>query len=313
MCGLKVYNSLEEIKNKHIPNPVVTIGTFDGIHQGHQMILDELREKAKNVKGESVMVTFSPHPRKVLFPENDFKLVQTLEERMALLDDFGLDHLLVVNFTKEFSRLSAEQFVRDYLVNGIGLHTLLVGYDHQFGRNREGSYERLTELAPVYEFELDRLPPKSIHDLNISSTKIRNAVKTGNVDDANEYLGRPFTLKGQVVHGDKIGRTIGYPTANIKVPEEKLVPKSGVYHGKVFVDGEEFVGMMNIGTRPTVSGVDNRIEIHVLDFDEGLYDKTIVFSFQGRLRDELTFNSKEALKKQIQLDEKTCRDYYHLF
>lgn len=305
---MKIYTNLEDFKD--VKKPVLTIGTYDGVHLGHQKIIEYLNNKAKKIGGESVVFTFHPHPRMVLHPDDhNLELLQTIDERIDKLSKLGIDHLIVFPFTKEFSRLSAVEFVRDILVNEINIHTLVIGYDHQFGRNREGSKHVLYELAPIYNFNIVEIPAFLKDEIKISSTKIRNALKKGEVQIANKYLGENYSIKGIVVHGDKIGADIGFPTANIQVKEDyKLIPENGVYAVKVFVNDCEFSAMLNIGNRPTISGNgEKRIEVHIFDFNKNIYDSKIKVEFVKRIRNEKTFTNLEELKKQLTIDESKCR------
>src|SRR4051812_21803731 len=242
---MKVYTHIEDFKD--VKNPVVTTGTFDGVHLGHQKIISRLKEAAREENGETVLLTFYPHPCMVLFPEdNDLKLINTQEEKIELLEQYGIDHLIIYPFTKEFSRLTSVEFVRNILVNSIGTKRLVIGYNHHFGRNREGSFEHLKEYGPLYGFEVEEIPAKDIDSIEISSTKIRNALQTGDVKTAASYLGHEFSITGKVVDGKKIGREIGYPTANLFVDDKyKIIPADGVYAVKVRHDNSEYGGMLN--------------------------------------------------------------------
>ncbi|MEO9258505.1 MAG: riboflavin biosynthesis protein RibF, partial [Crocinitomicaceae bacterium] len=237
-----------------IKKPVLTIGTFDGVHIGHQKIISRINKSAKEIGGESVLFTFYPHPRTVIFPDDDnLRLLQTQEEKLAKLKRFGLDNIIIYPFTKEFSRTSATHFVRDCLVNQIGAVKIVIGYNHQFGKNREGSLEQLRELAPIYGFEVEEIPAQEIDEVNVSSTKIRNALLSGEIETANKFLQEPFQLNGVVEHGKALGRTIGFPTANISIENKlKIIPKTGVYFVRCSVDNIAYFGMMNIGFRPTI-------------------------------------------------------------
>jgi riboflavin kinase / FMN adenylyltransferase len=309
--GLKIYHSIQEISKAKIANPVVTIGTYDGLHKGHRFILDFLTNKSKEINGESVLVTFDPHPRKVLFPEVDLSLVQTMDEKIQNFKDLGLQHLFIVDFTIDFSRVSAEIFVRDYLVKAISINTLVIGHDHQFGKNREGSFEHLNELSSVYGFDLTQLPVKKVNDLGVSSTKIRKAVANGEMELANSLLGSLFEINGIVESGDKIGTELGFPTANINIQNQnKLLPKNGVYFGHVTVDNKTYFGMINLGYRPTINGQTFKIEVNILDFNMDIYNKKIKFQFIKHVRDEIKFKSKNDLIKQIKKDEANCRIYF---
>jgi riboflavin kinase/FMN adenylyltransferase len=308
---LKIYNDFEAIGS--IKNPVLTIGTFDGVHLGHQKIIDQLNREAEKIGGESVLFTFYPHPRMVIYPDSHgLKLLQTQEEKLNKLERMGLKNVILFPFTFEFSRLTALEFVRDYLVNKLHVRKMVIGYDHQFGKNREGSLRFLQEICEIYDFEVIEIPAHDIDDVNVSSTKIRESILVGNVERAAEFLGEPFSLNGEVVRGESLGRTIGFPTANIKVKNtEKLVPSNGVYAVTVSFDNRSYLGMMNVGVRPTVSGEnDLSLEVNILDFDEDLYNKTLYVNFHARLRDEQRFDGVEELVEQLKKDEKTVRAFF---
>ena len=244
---MKVYSSIDEFK--HVKNAVVTTGTFDGVHLGHQKIISRLNDVAKAEQGETVLLTFFPHPRMVLFPDdNELKLLSTQSEKIELLEKFGVEHLIIHPFSKDFSRLTSIEFVRNILVNQLGTRKLVIGYNHHFGRNREGSFEHLKEFGPVYGFDVEEIPAKDIDNIEVSSTKIRNALLAGNIPVATSYLGHHYSLSGKVVQGKMNGRTIGFPTANIHVEDSyKLIPKDGVYAVQVIAEGMQYKGMMNIG------------------------------------------------------------------
>ncbi len=284
----------------------MTVGTFDGIHFGHQKIIDSLKSLANEEDGESVMLTFSPHPRLVLFPENNnLKLINTLDEKINRLESSGIDHLIIYPFTKDFSRISALEYVRDFLVKEIKVSTLIIGYDHQFGRNREGNFEYLKELSELYGFDVKEISAQDINDINVSSTKIRKAIELGDIPLANEYLGYTFPLKGKVIEGKKLGNTIGFPTANLLIEDKtKIIPKPGAYVVYVEVDGNRYKAMLNIGKNPTIDESEQeKIEVNLFDFDGNLYQKTIKVEFIERLRDEVKFDSLDALKNQLRLDK----------
>lgn len=284
---------------------MVTTGTFDGVHLGHQQIIKRLREIAEKEGGETVLLTFSPHPRMVLFPDsNEIKLLTTEHEKIELLEKYGIDHLIIHPFTKEFSRLSSLEFVRNILVNKIGTSKLVIGYNHHFGRNREGKFEHLKEYGPVYGFEIEEIPAQDVDNINVSSTKIRNAIKNGDIFTANLFLGHQYSLRGVVVEGDKIGREIGFPTANIMVKETyKLIPGDGVYAVDVYVNNVEYKGMLNIGIRPTLDKHENVTEVNIFDFDQNIYGEEIVINFRKRIRDEVKFNDLSSLKNQLIKDK----------
>lgn len=309
MKHMKIFTDFESLES--IPNPVLTIGTFDGVHIGHQKIIERLNKEAAKVGGESVLFTFYPHPRMVLYPENHgLKLIQTQAEKMDKLRRCGLNNVIVYPFTHEFSRLTAIEFVRDFLVNKLKVRTLVIGYDHQFGRNREGGIGFLRDVCETYGFEVIEISPEEIDEVNISSTKIRNALKEGNIELANSFLGEAYQLSGNVVHGKQIGRQIGYPTANLEVDSEiKILPGAGVYAVRVFLaDGSEYRGMMNVGLRPTL-GDDNAtsIEVYLLDFEGDLYNAYITVQLLQHIRKEEKFPDLDALKNQLKADENFVR------
>ena len=302
------YQDFHSIEKIH--HPVITIGTFDGVHIGHQKIIKQLNEEAEKVNGESVLFTFYPHPRMVLYPESHgVKLIQTQEEKLAKLQKMGLKNCIVFPFTFEFSRMTALEFVRDFLVNKLHVKKLVIGYDHQFGKNREGSIQFLKDICDTYDFEVIEIPAQDIDEVNVSSTKIRDAILEGNIEKANDYLGDLFELSGTVVKGNQLGRTIGYPTANIVLNSDlKLIPGNGVYAVRVLVRGTWFDGMMNIGMRPTVSSNGGRtIEVNIFDFDETIYDERVTVQFLSKWRDEQKFNGLDELKNQLKIDEETIR------
>lgn len=294
-------------ENLHIETPVVTIGSFDGVHKGHVQVIESLKRVAKRLNGETVIISFEPHPREVLYPlEKRPGILTTLEEKIRILDNYGVDHLIVFQFTRDLAELEYSDFVRHVLVDRIGLKGLVVGYDHRFGKNREGTFDKLKELAAKYHFYLEQEEAYEENQINISSTKIRNALQIGDINRVNEFLGYTYTLAGKVVHGDKIGRTMGFPTANIQLNDDrKLLPVAGVYAVRVCVDGKEYGGMLNIGIRPTVSssGV-VRIEVHLFDFDRDIYGNEIQIALIAHIRGERKFNDISELKQQLALDQK---------
>ncbi len=287
---------------------MVTIGTFDGVHTGHRKIILRLAELGKKQKGQTVVLTFFPHPRMVLHPDDHgLKLLNTLNERIELLAQLNIDHLIVHTFTKEFSRTTFLQFVRNILVNVIGTKTLVIGYDHHFGRNREGTYKELNELAPVYDFKLEKIDEEIIHEITVSSTKIRVAIDKGDIELANELLGYEYMLSGKVIKGDGIGRALGYPTANIHPAEDyKLVPADGIYAVRVRIENENYSGMLYIGTRPTLNKTERNIEVNIFNFDKDIYDKSITVTFRKRIRDDIRFSSKEELSRQLGNDKEVA-------
>ncbi len=308
---MKVFQGFDQIKE--IKNPVLTIGTFDGVHLGHQKIIDQLNFEAEKIGGESVLFTFYPHPRMILYPESHgLKLIQTQAEKIDKLRRMGLQNVVIHPFTKDFSRLSAIEFVRDFLVNQLGVKKLVIGYDHQFGKNREGSIEFLLEVCETYGFEVIEIAAQEIDEVNVSSTKIRHAIKTGDVETANTFLGEPFLFNGTVVEGSALGRELGYPTANIDVESGiKLIPGNGVYAVIVEVDGVLHEGMMNIGVRPTIENETTaKIEVHLFDFNSNLYGKSLTVQLLSRSRDEIKFNSLDELKNQLKKDEEIIRAFF---
>lgn len=297
---------VEGIDNlQRIPNAVVTSGTFDGVHVGHQKILKNVIKTAEKYKGKSVVLTFWPHPRFVLFPDdNKLKLLSTFEEKARILEEVGIDYLVKIKFTKVFSQLSSEAFIQDVLVDKIGAKKLVIGYDHKFGKNREGSFEYLKENSLKFGFDVEEISRQDIDDVGISSTKIRQALKEGHVHLASDYMGRPFSLTGQVIEGQQIGSDIGFPTANIQLDETfKVVPKYGVYAVTVEIEGNQYNAMLNIGIRPTVGGTSMVIETNIFNFNADIYGKQLTVSFIERIRDEKKFDSLEALKKQLSEDK----------
>ncbi|WP_423130583.1 bifunctional riboflavin kinase/FAD synthetase [Gaoshiqia sp. Z1-71] len=305
---MKIYHDIDDFR---VQNPVLTIGSFDGVHRGHFKIIERLKEIACQNKGESVIFTFYPHPRLVLFPdEGNLRLLTTLDEKIRLFEKAGIEHLIVFPFTKEFSDLSYTDFVREILVKKLKIKSLVVGYDHKFGKNREGGFEMLKNLSLVFNFQVEKLDVLLMDDINISSTKIRDALQQGNISRANKYLGYPFTLHGTVVEGQKLGRKLQFPTANIEASDpHKIIPGFGVYAVFVNVGAQKFMGMLNIGTRPTVNkNADSRsIEVHILNFDGNLYKKQIELEFIQKVREEQKFASVEELKLQLEKDKKSVQ------
>lgn len=289
---------------------MVTIGTFDGVHIGHKAILKRLVETAKKENLDSVVLTFFPHPRMVLQQNVDIKLINTIEERTELLENTGLDHLVIHPFTHAFSRLTALEYVRDILVNSLKAKKIIIGYDHRFGRNRNADIEDLKEFGKTYNFEVEEISAKEIDDVAVSSTKIRKALNEGDIETANNYLGYNFMISGEVVKGKAIGRTINYPTANLKLKEKyKLVPKNGVYIVQSTIEGEKIFGITSIGTNPTVGGTEKTIETHFLNFNKDLYGKEITIAFLKYIRNEETFDSMEILKREIEKDETFAKQF----
>jgi riboflavin kinase/FMN adenylyltransferase len=289
---------------------IATIGTFDGVHLGHKKILEQIIASAKSQDCESLVLTFFPHPRMVLQEGTEMKQLNTLNEKIALLENLGIDHLVVHPFDKDFSRLTAEDFVKQVLVDTFQIKKIIIGHDHRFGRNRTADINDLTEFGNTYGFEVEQISAEAINEVSISSTKIRTALSEGNIELANDYLGYEYSLTGIVSKGKQLGRTIGYPTANIHIEEEyKLIPQNGVYVTKSVLNGKTVYGMMNIGNRPTVDGTTLTIEVNFFDFDQDLYDQKITVSLLKRMRNEQKFESLDALKNQLALDKSTTQDY----
>ncbi|WP_159022309.1 bifunctional riboflavin kinase/FAD synthetase [Formosa sp. L2A11] len=284
---------------------VVTIGTFDGVHLGHQKILKRLVNTAKETHLKSVVLTFFPHPRMVLQNDANIKLINTIEERSDILEQSGLDYLCVQKFTKEFSRITAEDFVKEILIDQLKAKRVIIGYDHHFGRNRSANINDLRRFGELYNFEVEEISAEDVDEVSVSSTKIRKALNAGDIEKANTYLGYPFCLNGTVITGKQIGKQLQYPTANLKIGEAyKLIPKHGVYVVKSEIDNKTVFGMMNIGTNPTVSDSSlQHIEIHFFNFDDDLYGKQLRIDMLHRLRDEKKFDSIADLKSQLQQDE----------
>jgi riboflavin kinase / FMN adenylyltransferase len=301
---MKVHQDLHTLPQ--FSNPVLTIGSFDGVHLGHRRIIQQLINHAEAVKGESILITFEPHPRLIINPnDSKLKLLNTLQEKINLLSELGLDHLVVVPFDEQFRALTAKQYVSDFLVAKFKPKTLIIGYDHHFGNNREGNLNLLQDLQSNFNYELVEIPPQEIDDLAVSSTKIRNYLSDGNVVLANQMLMKPYSITGTVVHGDARGRTIGYPTANLALHHKfKLIPGNGVYAIRALFQGKHYGGMMNIGTRPTIESTEKiSLEAHLFDFDKQIYDEYITVHLIAKLRDELKFNGIDQLISAIKKDE----------
>ena len=294
---------------KKLENAVVTSGTFDGVHLGHQKILKRLNEVAELTNGESVVITFYPHPRSVISPDNQIvKLLSTLDEKIELLEKSGVNHLLIIPFTREFSELSSEEFIQKILIETIGTKTLVIGYDHRFGKNREGGFDYLKLNKEKYGFGIEEISRQDIENVGVSSSKIRKALQEGDVPSADHFLGRNYSLSGVIVKGKQLGRTIGFPTANIQVREiAKLIPLDGVYVVKVYYKAKTFGGMLNIGNRPTVDGTFQTVEVNIFDFNQEIYGENLTVEFLQKIRNEQKFNGLDELKDQIVKDKITCK------
>ncbi|ADY50829.1 riboflavin biosynthesis protein RibF [Pseudopedobacter saltans DSM 12145] len=321
---MKIYNHIDEFIP--IENATVTIGTFDGVHIGHQKIISQLKEEAKRINGETVILTFFPHPRMILHPEDhSLKLITTMPEKAELLKQLGVDHLIITPFTRDFSNLSPEEYIKNILVDKIGTKSIVIGYDHRFGKDRSGGLPELQTYAKTYGYQVTEIPEQDINEITISSTKIREALKNGDVHHANEFLGHAFQLNGKVIKGDQIGRTLGYPTANLFIEEEyKLIPSDGIYAVEVFVDSSvknknqeiinpygtentsgnnKFLGMAYIGHRPTINGMSQNIEVNIFDFNEDIYHSRIKLVFWHFIRHDIKFSSLDELKNQLANDK----------
>ncbi len=299
---MKIYHQLADF---HPPRySVVTSGTFDGVHLGHQKILGRLKELAARKQGETVLLTYWPHPRLILQPkDNNLRLLTTLTEKVKLMEELGVDHLIILPFTKELSQMSSEEFIREILVEKIQTKTLVIGYDHKFGKNREGSFEYLQSHSHLFGFDMEEISRQDVDDLAVSSTKIRTALAQGDISTASKYLGRPYFLSGQVVKGQQIGRSIGFPTANIHVVDNyKLLPRDGAYAVYAEVRNIRYKAILNIGDRPTVDGKKKTIEAHLIDFDGDVYGQELFIHFQEFLREEERFENLDALKNQLVID-----------
>ncbi len=300
---MKTYHHIDEFKP--VKNAVVTIGTFDGVHLGHRKIISRIKELAAEVGGETVILTFFPHPRMILHPEDEsMKLLNTMNEKAALLEELGVDHLIITPFSRDFSNQSAEDYIRDILVNKIGTKKIVIGYDHRFGKDRQGGLNDLLQFAPVYNFEVIEIPEQDINDVAISSTRIREALLNAEIEVANTFLGYPFFITGKVVHGDQVGRQLGYPTANIVIEEQyKLIPHDGIFAVKVQVAEGEYNGMAYIGNRPTINGMRHSIEVNLFDFDQDVYKKSIRMAFIHFVRHDVKFPNLDELITQIGKDK----------
>lgn len=300
---MRIYHNIDEFSP--VKNAVVTIGTFDGVHIGHRKIISGIKELAQKSGGETVLLTFFPHPRMILHPEDEtIKLINTIPEKAKLLENLGVDHLIITPFTRDFSNQDAEDYIRDILVNKIGTKKIVIGYDHRFGKNREGGLDTLLRLGPVYGFEVIEIPEQDINEVAVSSTRIRNALLKGDIHLANTFLGYPFFVTGYVGRGDQIGRQIGYPTANIMIEERyKLIPADGIYAVKVKIENGVYNGMGYIGTRPTLNGISRNIEVNLFDFNRDIYGQRISMEFYHFVRDDIKFTSLAELTDQLARDK----------
>jgi len=310
--ALKIFHSINDFTSTK--KTILTLGTFDGVHIGHKKILNKLTKNTENEKYESLVLTFFPHPRMVLQEHSDIKLLNTITEKIDLLEKIGIENLVIHPFDETFSRLTAEEFVSTILVDRFHIQKIIIGHDHRFGRNRTANIDDLIAFGKQYDFEVEQISVQEINDISVSSTKIRNALLEGDMTLANEYLGYEYFLTGTVIQGKQLGRTINFPTANLKIEENyKLIPKNGVYIVESIINEKTVFGMMNIGFNPTVDGQNQSIEIHYFDFNSDLYNQEIRVSILQRIRSEQKFESVDLLKEQLEKDKKTAVAYLNKF
>lgn len=310
--ALKIFHSINDFSSSK--KTILTLGTFDGVHIGHKKILERITQNTENGKYESLVLTFFPHPRMVLQEKSEIKLLNTIDEKIDLLEMAGIENLVIHPFDEKFSRLTAEEFVKTVLVNQFNIHKIIIGHDHRFGRNRTANIDDLIAFGKQYGFEVEQISAQEINDISVSSTKIRVALEEGEIALANEYLGYDYFLTGTIIKGKQLGRTIGFPTANLKIEENyKLIPRNGVYIVSSILNNKRFFGMMNIGYNPTVGGENQSIEINFFDFDADLYHQKITVSILHRIRSEQKFDSVSLLKTQLEIDETTARTYINSF
>ncbi len=338
---MRIYHHINDFKK--LENAVVTIGTFDGVHLGHQKIIKKLVQEAKEIGGESVILTFFPHPRMILNPEDhQVKMINTMAEKAKLLQDFGVDHLIITPFTRDFSNQSPQDYIKDILIGQIGMKSIVIGYDHRFGKDRKGSFAELEDFSNVYNYQINEIPEEDIKNLAVSSTRIRKSLAKGDVDDANELMGHPFVLCGKVIKGDQIGRTLGYPTANLFVEENyKLIPSDGIYAVTVEIQENKnknqelhnpyqpvnsklqnssishlsskiYQGMAYIGHRPTINGLSQNIEVNIFDFSEDIYHQNIKMEFLHFIRHDVKFEGLAKLTEQLGKDKKATLSYFEV-
>lgn len=299
---MQVHHDLQNLPQ--FKNSVITIGTFDGVHRGHQKIIESLKAETRRIGGESVLITFHPHPRQIINAATSLQLINTLEEKIELLTDYGLDHLVIVPFTEGFAQQTADEYVKNFLVETFHPHTIIIGYDHHFGRERQGNFALLQQYAPQFKYRLIEIPKHLLNEIAVSSTKIRSALLAGDVDTANQLLGYPFFFSGLVVHGDKIGRDIGYPTANMQYTNnDKVRLGHGVYAATALIQGRLVNGMLSIGNRPTLTSSDEKVEINLFDFNEEIYGLEIRITVLKFLRPQEKYPNMDVLKSQLAKDK----------
>ena len=306
--ALKLFHSINDFQSTK--KTILTLGTFDGVHIGHKKILERITQNTENGKYESLVLTFFPHPRMVLQEKSEIKLLNTIAEKSKLLEETGIENLVIHPFNESFSRLTAEEFVHSILVDQFHIQKIIIGHDHRFGRNRTANIDDLIAFGAEYGFEVEQISAQEIQDVSVSSTKIRKALDEGNITLANDYLGYAYFLSGEVVKGKQLGRTIGFPTANIQIEEDyKKIPKNGVYIVKTFIDNTAIFGMMNIGFNPTVNGQKQTIEVNLFDFDAEIYGQKLEISLLEYIREEQKFGSVDLLKEQLNQDKKTALNF----
>jgi riboflavin kinase/FMN adenylyltransferase len=308
--ALKIFHSINDFQITK--KTILTLGTFDGVHIGHKKILQKLTQNTPNEDYESVVLTFFPHPRMVLQEDSNIKLLNTIKEKQDLLEEIGIENLVIHPFDETFSQLTAEEFVKTVLVEKFHVQKIIIGHDHRFGRNRTANIDHLIDFGKQYGFDVSQISVQELNEISVSSTKIRNAILDGNIQLANDYLGYSYFITGTVITGKQLGRTIGFPTANIKIEENyKLIPQNGVYLVQASINSQLINGMMNIGTNPTVGGQEKSIEIHFLDFDADIYNQELKVSILHRIRDEKKFNSLQDLQEQLQKDKVITKEYFN--
>ena len=309
---MKIFHSINDFRSTK--KTILTLGTFDGVHIGHKKILNKLTQNTDDKKHESLVLTFFPHPRMVLQEHSDIKLLNTIDEKIDLLEKIGIENLVIHPFDETFSRLTAEEFVSTILVDQFHIHKIIIGHDHRFGRNRTADIDDLIAFGKQYDFEVEQISVQEINEISVSSTKIRNALLEGNMTLANEYLGYDYLITGKIIEGKQLGRTVGFPTANLKIEENyKLIPQNGVYIVQSTINQKTVSGMMNIGFNPTVNGQKQSIEIHYFDFNADLYHQEIQVSILKRIRSEQKFESVDLLKEQLEKDKKIALNYLNKF
>lgn len=330
---MQIYHHINDFKK--LQNAVVTIGTFDGVHLGHQKIIQKLVEKAHQINGESVILTFFPHPRMILHPEDhQLKMINTMAEKAMLLEKLGINHLIITPFTRDFSNQSPQEYIEEVLLNKIGMNAMVIGYDHRFGKDRSGGLAELQQFSKVYDYQIDEIPEQDIADVAISSTRIRKALAKGDVDAAHELMSHPFSLTGKVIRGDQIGRTLGYPTANLFIEESyKIIPSDGIYaveveikdfrnknqelhnpfrpeNQKSSIINHKYKGMAYIGHRPTINGMSQNIEVNIFDFAEDIYHQSIKLNFLHFIRHDIKFEGLEKLTEQLGRDKESTLFFF---